>query len=237
MGEAKSNWDVMRLLAAALGFDDSWLQQEADEVIAEVLCATARHNPALQGITLETLQADGAVALRLADDVPFAGAEFPTPSGRVELYSQTMAEMGLDPLPAWRGAGDDGNVNGDGRFRPEMSLELITAAGHYFVTSSFANQEGLLKREGAPAIEIHPLDAALRRIAHGEMVRVENGRGWCELRAVVTENVRPGVAAAPKGHWSKRQGGRNVNWTTSDELADMAGQSTFHSNRVWVSRV
>ncbi len=235
LGEAKSNWDVMRLLAAALGFDDPWLQQDADTVIAEVLCATAKRNPALQGITLETLQADGAVSLRLADDVPFAGAEFPTPSGRVELYSQTLAEMGLDPLPAWGGAGDDGDVNGDARFRPEMSLELITAAGHFFVTSSFANQPGLLKRAGEPAIEIHPLDADLRRIAHGDMVRVENGRGWCELRAVVSENVRPGVAAASKGHWSKHQGGRNVNWTTSDTLGDMAGQSTFHSNRVWVT--
>jgi hypothetical protein len=39
---------------------------------------------------------------------------------------------------------------------------------------------------------------------------------------------------SPKGRWSKHSGGQNVNWTTSDCLADMAGQSTFHSNLVWV---
>jgi anaerobic selenocysteine-containing dehydrogenase len=66
---------------------------------------------------------------------------------------------------------------------------------------------------------------------------VENGRGWVQLRAVVTDAVRPGVLASPKGRWSKLDGGRNVNWTVSDALADMAGQSTFHSNRVWIRRL
>ncbi|MBI1876897.1 MAG: molybdopterin oxidoreductase family protein, partial [Chloroflexi bacterium] len=70
----------------------------------------------------------------------------------------------------------------------------------------------------------------------GDTVVVENQRGWCKLRAVVTDAVRPGVAVSPKGRWSKLDGGRNVNWTTPDALADFAGQSTFHSNRVWIRR-
>ncbi len=51
---------------------------------------------------------------------------------------------------------------------------------------------------------------------------------------MVTDGVRPGVVASPKGRWSKLFGGRNVNWTTSDALGDFAGQSTFHSNLVWL---
>jgi len=93
-----------------------------------------------------------------------------------------------------------------------------------------------LKGEGEPFLEIHPADAAQRGIGPGEMVIIENGRGWCRLRAVVTGAVRPGVIVSPKGHWCKLSGGRNANWTTSDALADMAGQSTFHSNRVWLRR-
>jgi hypothetical protein len=43
----------------------------------------------------------------------------------------------------------------------------------------------------------------------------------------------PGVVVAPKGRWQSRSvDGHNVNWTTSDALADLAGQSTFHSNLV-----
>ncbi|MFI5273478.1 MAG: molybdopterin dinucleotide binding domain-containing protein, partial [Ktedonobacterales bacterium] len=72
----------------------------------------------------------------------------------------------------------------------------------------------------------------------GDEVLVGNARGSCRLRAVVTDGVRPGVAVAPKGRWASRSpDGRNVNWTTSDALADLAGQSTFHSNLVEISRV
>lgn len=65
------------------------------------------------------------------------------------------------------------------------------------------------------------------------MVIVSNERGECRLRAVITQNVQPGVTASPKARWqSLSPGGHNVNWTTSDALADIGGQSTFHSNLV-----
>jgi anaerobic selenocysteine-containing dehydrogenase len=167
--------------------------------------------------------------------VPFADGRFPTPSGKVELFSQFMADMGLDPLPGYVAAGDDGGGE-NGRFAPADALNLISGAAHHFVTSSLANQPGLLAREGDPFVEIHPADAARRGIAHGDAVIVENGRGWCELKAIVTDAVRPGVLASPKGRWSKFSNGRNVNWTTSDALGDMAGQSTFHTNTVWIRK-
>ena len=137
--------------------------------------------------------------------------------------------------------------NGNSKAGP---LHLITGAAHHFVTSSMANQDSLVDLEGTPFVEIHPDDAAARSIVDGDIVVVENRRGWCKLRAVVTDAVRPGVLASPKGRWAKRDPfrngdgglspepveGRNVNWTTSDALADLAGQSTFHSNKVWIRK-
>jgi anaerobic selenocysteine-containing dehydrogenase len=244
LGESKSNWDVMRLLAREMGFDEPWLRQSADDVMAEVLAATAANNPALDGVPLDSLKAEGSIPLQFEPEVPFADGRFPTPSGKVELYSQALADQGLDPLPRWLPHGDDGMndeavadaIEGNGHFNPEEALTLLTGAAHHFVSSSLANQPGLLRLEGEPFVEIHPEDAAGRGIVHGDRVIVENGRGWCELRAVVTDGVRAGVLASPKGRWSKWGDGRNVNWTTSDALGDMAGQSTFHSNRVWIRR-
>lgn len=235
-GECKSNWEVMGLLASALGFDDPWLHQSADAVIDEVLRATAAHVSFLRGVTLERLRSEGAVPLRIDSPTPFADGSFPTPSGKVELYAQALADAGLDPLPGrFRGGEDDGGA--DGRWPLSESLWLISPAAHHFVTSSLASQPGLLEKAGPPLIEIHPDDAAARRIAEGDVVIVENGRGWCRLRARVTDAVRRGVAASSKGRWARlNAGGQGVNWTTSDALADMAGQSTFHSNRVWVRR-
>jgi anaerobic selenocysteine-containing dehydrogenase len=242
-GECKSNWEVMGLLARAMGFTEPWLYDDVDSVIEEVLAATAVHNPALKGITLDCLKSEGAIPLDLDSDVPFANARFPTPSGKVELYCAALAGAeGIDPLPNWVENVDDGFAGGDeelggrnGRFAPDQSLQLLTGAAHHFVTSTFANQPGLAQREGTPFVEIHPDDAQARGIVNGDAVIVENGRGWCKLRAVVTEAVRPGVLASPKGRWHRNApGGRNINWTTPDSLADMAGQSTFHSNCVWI---
>jgi anaerobic selenocysteine-containing dehydrogenase len=236
LAECKSNWDVMRLLAEGMGYTEPWLRQDGEEVIREVLDATRAVNPLLEGITLERLQAEGWAPLRFAPgaEVPFADRRFPTPSGKVELRCEAMAELGLDPLPDYRPPEEFAALEAPAEGRP-APLILLSGASHHFVSSSFGNQPSLRAKEGSPFIEINPADAALRGIADGQTVVVENARGSCELRAVLTDDVPPGVAVAPKGQWANLSpGARNVNWTTPDTLADLAGQSTFHSNLVEV---
>jgi anaerobic selenocysteine-containing dehydrogenase len=242
LGESKSNWEVMRLLAQALGFDEPWLHQTPDEVIEELLTASVPHNPVLEGLTLERLKTNNTVSLNLETAVPFADLKFPTPSGKVELFSQVMAEAGFDPLPGWVDRADQVAPPAQNGQPGAAPFALLTGAAHHFVSSSMANQAGLLEREGLPFVEIHPADAAAQGIVEGDVVIIENERGWCKLRAVTTETVRPGVLASPKGRWARfdpfrnGEGGRNVNWTTSDALADLAGQSTFHSSKVWLRK-
>jgi anaerobic selenocysteine-containing dehydrogenase len=227
LGESRSTWEVMTLLARTMGLDEPWLRQTADEVIADVLEATARTNPAFRNVNLERLKTGVPLPLAIDSPTPFQDGRFPTPSGKVELYSQALADRGVDPLP--------GSFVFDDESR-DGTLALVSGASHHFVSSSLANHDAFVRAEGTPFLEIHPEDAAPRGIAGGDDVIIENGRGWCRLRAIVTDTVRPGIVVSPKGRWPKRSGGRNVNWTTSDELADMAGQSTFHSTRVHVRR-
>jgi anaerobic selenocysteine-containing dehydrogenase len=232
LGECKSNWDVSRLLAAALGYTEPWLHQDGEAVIREVLDASRAKSPYLEGVTLERLQAEGTVPLHFTpeNDVPFSDLRFATASGKVELLSSAMAARGLDPLPHYEEPAELAAARGD-----SGALVLISGASHHFVSSSLANQPSLEAKAGEPFIELHPADAAARGIADGAVVRVENARGWCELRAVVTDDVPRGAAVAPKGPWAKRsRRGRNINWTTPDALADLAGQSTYHSNVVHV---
>ena len=72
-------------------------------------------------------------------------------------------------------------------------LVLLSGASHHFVSSSMANQPSLRAKAGEPFLEISPSDAAARGIADGDRVVVENERGWCELRAVVTADAPAGV--------------------------------------------
>jgi anaerobic selenocysteine-containing dehydrogenase len=151
----------------------------------------------------------------------------------VEVFSQALAAEGVDPLPGrFRDDEDDGSFA-----EPALALRLVSGASHHFVSSSLASQHGLLKGAGEPFVEVHPDDAAARGIADGDGVVVANGRGEFRVRARVTDAVRRGVVVSPKGHWGKLSGGHNVNRITSDALGDMAGQSTFHSTRVWLRRM
>ncbi len=236
LGESNSNWQTMRLLAAEMGFDEPWLQDEESKIIVDLLEKSAPDNLHLAGITLERLKEEGSIPFKLSNEIPFADGVFPTPSGKVELWCDGAAEHGLDPLPAFAPAIDDSRpANANGDFLPADALNLISGAAHYFVSSSLANQAGLIEREGDPFVEIHPQDAGKRGIKNGDWVIVENKRGCSRLLAKVTDGVRPGVIVSPKGRWHKRGSG-NVNMTTSDAIGDLAGQSSFHTNSVWLRR-
>lgn len=231
IGESVSNWDLMRRLASTMGFTEPWLQQTADEVIDEIIETSKPKNPLLDGVSLARLQAEGTVPLNFGEGhVPFHDGTFPTPSGKMEIRSETLAAEGIDPLPDWVPVEETQAVGAwsDG-------LVLLTGASHHFVTSSMANQPSLVRKEGTPYIEINPEDAAERGIEHGQMLYVWNDRGSCLLRAVVTPDVLRGVAVSPKGRWAKLSpGGRNVNWLTSDGVTDFGLQAIYHSNMVRV---
>ncbi len=233
-GEARSNWDVMRILSSAMDFNEYWLQQDANEVLQEILEATAQHNSRLVGITLQRLQEEGSIPLAISssEEVPFADGIFPTPSGKVEFSSETAAAKGYDPVPGWEPELET-RTERDTSLSANARLPLLCPAAHHFVSSTFGNQERLITKEGAPTLRIHPSDAAVRNIRSGQLVRVGNERGWCRLVAEVTEMVRPGVLATATVWWPKfSPDQRNVNWTTSDRLADLGGGSTFYTNLV-----
>src|SRR5216683_7404449 len=235
-GEACSNWDVMRSLSAGMGYSEPWLQADATEVIREILQATAHKTPLISGITLERLQGEGSIPLNIPADqqVPFADGIFHTPSGKVEFYSAQAAARGYDPIPGWEPEVE--SRTGEGPSAPAAArLPLLCPAAHHFVSSTFGNQERMIIKEGAPTLRIHPSDALPRGIRSGQLVRVSNERGWCRLVAEVTEGVRPGVLATTTVWWPKfSPDQRNINWTTSDRLADLNGGSTFYTNLVTV---
>jgi len=238
-GETRSNWDVMRALAAGMGFDEPWLQEDANEVIRGILNATAQHNQLLEGITLERLQAEGSIPLAIPADqrIPFANGIFRTPSGKVEFYSQHAAAKGYDPVPGWQPEVES-RVESASQLSADARLPLLCPAAHHFVSSTFGNQEQLIAKEGAPTLRIHPTDAAARGIQQGQLVRASNERGECQLVANITEDVRPGVLATATVWWPKfSPDQRNVNWTTSDRLADFNGGSTFYTNLVSIDSI
>ena len=80
--------------------------------------------------------------------------------------------------------------------------------------------------------------AAPRGIATGAEVSVGNARGSFEALAAVSDRVRPGVVATPKGRWLRdAKGGATVNATVDERDSDMGGGAVYHDNRVEVKGV
>ncbi|HEX8746484.1 MAG TPA: molybdopterin oxidoreductase family protein [Pyrinomonadaceae bacterium] len=232
--EAKSNSEVFRLLAARLGFEEDCFR-DSDEQIARQ--ALSNEHPAFKGITLEELRERGWMRLNVPETfAPFAEGNFPTASGKCELYSPGLEARGMEPVPDYippRESRDSA---------PELArrfpLALISPAAHAFLNSSFANLSKQLRQEHYPFIEIHPEDAMRRNIEDGAMVRAFNERGSTELRAVVTTRARRGVVVSPSVWWNKLSpNGTNINQLTSQTLTDMGGGATFYDALVEVERI
>ncbi len=230
LGEARPNIDVMNALAKAMGYKDSLFDETAEDIIRGALDTD---HPAMAGMSYEYLRENGFAKLKLAATKPGSSAALPpfrTPSGKIELYSEQAEREGFDPLPGYEPAPE--SAEADPALGREFPVNLLSPAAHHFLNSTFSNVESLQKGEKEPRIWIHPEDATARGVVDGDPLRVWNRRGEVRLRAVVSNNVKPGVAWSPSLWWHRDSPGGNVNVLTSDRLTDMGGGSTFHTNLV-----
>ncbi len=232
VGESRSNWHVVRLLARSMGLTDPHFTKDETALIREVL---ASGDPSVEGITYERLRDERAVRLRVGRPyLPFADGA-PTPSGKVEFVSETMASQGQPSLPTYvplvEGPDNEALVR-------RFPLQCIVPPNRFFLNSSFSQSDLLRRRQKGPSVFLNPADAAARGIRDGEPVFVRSARGGARFSALVTEDTRPGVAVVEGIWWSKHQpGGRGVNAITDDRVADLGGGPALHSNLVEVSKL
>jgi anaerobic selenocysteine-containing dehydrogenase len=232
VGEARSNWDVCAALAGALDLEAA-AAHYAGGPEGAVRAALAGGGPAARAVTWERLRAEKSVRLDLPRPyLPFADGA-PTPSGKVEFVSATLARQGLPALPTWIPL-SEGPHRGDVSRYP---LQCIVPPNRFFLNSSFSQSERLRRRQGTPTVMIAADDAAVRGINDGDAVRVESARGSTLFTAKITDATRPGVVVI-EGIWWHRfhPGGRGVNVLTDDRVADMGGGPALHSNLVEITR-
>ena len=91
---------------------------------------------------------------------------------------------------------------------------------------------------GRPTVGLHPLDAAERGLAAGDVVLLANATGRLELELELSERVPRGVAVSPKGRWPRREASAaNVNVLNPGTKSDMGESTTVHGIEVLVTRV
>ena len=234
LGECRSNVEVFGALAKRMGFADECFDESVDQMIDAALNSG---NPLLQGIDRHRLQREGHVRLGFENQIPsdgsavsafflpFAKGNFPTLSGKAELYSEELKRQGLDPVVAFTPPSESRH----GSQAKAFPLELLARKADNFLNTSFANLPVVQNMEEVGLLEMNSSDARSRGIADGDAVRVFNRRGDIRLKARVDGAVQAGVVSA-KLHWAKlSSGNRNINVLTSEKLTDLGNSATFYS--------
>jgi anaerobic selenocysteine-containing dehydrogenase len=211
-GESKSNWEVFRLLAKRMGFEEPFFHQTADDLIDHLLSIPS---PVREGIDQEAFSAGKAVEIPLPAN---ARARFKTPSGKIEILNPKEPH----PLPCYLSP-----YEGDFPFR------LMTAPSLYCLNSSFREREDLRNKEKAMFLQMNPADAGVKGMKEGDSVIAFNQLGEVPFILHVTPKIPSRVVVAEGIWWLNHcPGPRSVNALTSQRLTDQGGGSTFYDNTV-----
>ncbi len=212
--EARDEFDYMADVADALGVRHRFTQQRDAATWLRVLYGRTRDAAARAGLDLPDFDAfwrAGSVEIPVPERgaVPFAAfvrdpeaAKLNTPSGRIELFSDTVAGFGYDDCPGhpvWFAPRE--------YLRAELAqkypLHLLTSQPPTRLHSQLDQARVSLasKVRGREPIRLHPDDAALRGLAAGDAVRVFNARGACLAGVCLDDGLLPGVAVMSTGAW------------------------------------
>ncbi|MEQ9258633.1 MAG: molybdopterin-dependent oxidoreductase [Roseovarius sp.] len=254
VGEARDDYEIFAGLARRMGFEQAFTEGRDAEGWLRHLYAGFEQDCARAGIEIpgfDALRARNWMKLPIVPEVdepsflshfredPEAHA-LGTPSGRIEIFSERIDGFGYADCPGhpvwlppseWLGAA-----------KAEAPLHLVSPQPGDKLHSQM--EAALADREGArpETLVIHPEDARGRGIVTGEIVRVFNARGACLARALVSEDIHPGVVALPTGAWYGDPGENtdphgNPNVLTLDVGTSRLGQgSSAHTALVEVAK-
>jgi anaerobic selenocysteine-containing dehydrogenase len=240
-GEARSDLQIVFALATRLGLGEHFWDGNIDAAFSYQLAPS--------GVTLQQLRAEPSGVriplttrhrkyAELDGDVP---SGFRTPTGKIELYSEVLAEHGYSPLPRF----EEPPVSP--RSRPDLAdrypLVLTCAKSLWFCETQHRNIASLRRAAPDPQVELHPDTATARGIGSGDWVRIDTPNGSIRARAKFNSNLDLQVVCGQHGWWQACDalglpgyptfgaGSANLNWVLRQLPSDpMSGSSPLRAS-------
>lgn len=213
LGEARPNYLMLRGLAESLGLKEEGLYLPEEDILREFMGRSKAVD-----FSLEELKGKGFLKMKVMPQ-----ERFPTPSGKIEFYSQLAEKDGLPPLPGYYEESRDG-----------YPFQLITANEMHLTRSQFHN---VWAEEVEPIVLLNEEDAKAKGIKEGDRVRLKNKLDSITMRVRVSMGVRRGVALTYGGLWAKLTGGKGINALIPDKVQAFGGNAAYNSTYIEVEKL
>ncbi|WP_289637151.1 molybdopterin-dependent oxidoreductase [uncultured Adlercreutzia sp.] len=211
--EALPDYDVMYRIAQSVGLE-SVLPADAEE-LARFSIDNA-DDPLVAGITFDALVKNNNTMPLAGIEEPrigFADLQFPTPTGRMEIYYEPQRHSG-QALPQW----EENNEVFDGNpLLEKYPLQLAQTRTRFFVHSHFRGAAWLAQFYTG-CIELNPQAMEERGLIDGDIVEVFNDRGTFSCPVYGNNAIRPTSARIYEAAWSKDCTSGNPQNVTNDHV-------------------
>ena len=184
-GEARSTFDFWRGIAGALGREDLVPWASLDEYYDYRVKGTGR--------TFAELAKESDVYLSTPKFRKYEQDGFATPSGKVELYSSVLDDLGFDPLPYFRE---------DPPEDPAYPLKLFTGVREDgFFQTGHRHIPEMRARHPEPQAFVSEGTAATYDLKEGDWVEIENTLGSISIMISIRDSMPDGLVRVPHGWW------------------------------------
>jgi anaerobic selenocysteine-containing dehydrogenase len=192
LGESWPDWKIWTEIARRMGYNEQFPWNTEEEVLDFFLKPS--------GLTRKQLEEDHPEGTFYTEK-KYAQGGYRTPSGKIEIYSQTLADAGYDPIPK-HVEPSQSHVR-----TPELAekFPLILTTGArlpQYTHTQFRNVSVLRKDAKEPIAEMHPDTAAEYRIKSESMIDIETVKGHITMRARTNADLHKGIVSIPHG-WSQ----------------------------------
>lgn len=241
MYERRTDYEFWRGLALRMGQEEMWPWEDLEEAYYY------RIYPLGYGVgSYDEFVENHRFHFPEREYYKYGRVGFATPSGRIELVSSVLQELGYPAMPTYVAPVE--NETDDPELAKEYPLVLTTGNGFMpFHHSEHFQIKELRFIRHEPYVDINPATAEELGIQEEDWVWIETKRGRIKQKANLTQGVHPRVIVTQRGWWYPEKkatlselGGcmesnTNVLTDVSDEACDPLGGSW--TNRGLLCRV
>tara|TARA_B100000073_G_scaffold302990_1_gene270770 strand:- start:228 stop:2414 length:2187 start_codon:yes stop_codon:yes gene_type:complete len=183
--QASNSYQFWRDLAVRFGFEEWFPWSTHDEVLDYRLSRSGR--------SFSDFEAQGFMEIPPVRYRKYRKTGFATPSGKVELSSSVLGDLGFDPLPYFR--------PGPATSEEFPYLVFNGVREDPFFQTGQRNIKQLRDRCPVPRIFMHPDDAKREALTDGEWIELQTAYGAVSAELSVQPNMKTGHLRVPHGWW------------------------------------